>query len=437
MLKQSESRNFLPAGARKRLKCFFYTSSTNKFLQARHFLSRYGVILDSPRSMIPYNEDYTRGKEELLANAIEQVTPNERMMPFFVEDTSLRIDALSSIGHDFPGLEVKEWFQKTSFQQLDKQLQERGDIRVATIKSGIALHLPGMSRPIYLYGDTHGHIANSPPEFRSSPIYPWLSSDSFDGWFIPEGCKKRLAEMGIDESLNVHFRARALKQLAERLAEYSAVLNLPTSAYYVSNKKQPSSQLRLFDDVSDLIIACGKRASGKTIFGEYAYSAFGIPHYEASTVVSRYYREYSDKNETYSEFARRLHATHGDDIVIRTLFEELDIFSANPTIITGLRKLDELSYMKQNGISYRLIYIDTNNKTRYARYLDRARDENVMTYEEFLEEDNGNQEYYDFARKNAHMIIENEFDLQHYLSQINYVLSVTNNNQRPQGIRVL
>ena len=37
---------------------------------------------------------------------------------FFVEDTSVRIEALSTDSAEYPGLRVKEWFKQVSFQEL-------------------------------------------------------------------------------------------------------------------------------------------------------------------------------------------------------------------------------------------------------------------------------------------------------------------------------
>src|SRR4051812_20276585 len=111
----------------RQLEVFFYTSNIAKFLQARLVFERAGLALRHFKSQKePYTEDYALGKEALLRRAIEEVSrkvASEHV--FFVEDTSLRIANLSG-EEDFPGLAVKEWFAKTTFDELNRELIERG-----------------------------------------------------------------------------------------------------------------------------------------------------------------------------------------------------------------------------------------------------------------------------------------------------------------------
>src|SRR5438876_562490 len=124
----------------RQLEVHFYTSNLAKFLQARLLFERAGLLLRHFRAHTePYAENYELGKEELLRRAINEVAQRVAGKPlFFVEDTSLRIEALSNGKEDHPGLRVKEWFQQTSFEALDKELLSRGSDRRATVKSDIA-----------------------------------------------------------------------------------------------------------------------------------------------------------------------------------------------------------------------------------------------------------------------------------------------------------
>src|SRR5205809_806755 len=96
----------------RQLEVHFYTSNIAKFLQARLLFDRSGLVLRHFRAHTePYSENYQLGKEELLRRAVRDVAQRVAGNPlFFVEDTSLRIEALSSDGADYPGLAVKEWF---------------------------------------------------------------------------------------------------------------------------------------------------------------------------------------------------------------------------------------------------------------------------------------------------------------------------------------
>ncbi|MGY4414904.1 inosine/xanthosine triphosphate pyrophosphatase family protein [Bradyrhizobium sp. LB7.1] len=114
---------------------------------------------------------------------------------------------------------VKEWFSSASFEALDRELREKGNNRRVIVKSDIALYLPALSRKVFFHGETDGAIATSPPEFSPSAQYPWLTPDTFNGWFIPQGATKRLGEMEFEESLTFDFRAKSLSALVSRLEE--------------------------------------------------------------------------------------------------------------------------------------------------------------------------------------------------------------------------
>jgi inosine/xanthosine triphosphate pyrophosphatase family protein/dephospho-CoA kinase len=422
----------LPGAGPRRLRLYFYTSSVDKFLQARHVLSRFGYVLEHFQRTQPYGEDYSRGKDELLASAIEQVVATVgRNVLFFVEDTSLRVEALSSAG-DFPGLAVKEWFAVTTFEDLDRQVKQAGGDRRATIKSGIALYVPGRARPVYFYGETNGHIAPTQPSFTASKIHPWLSANTFDGWFVPNGSQKRLGEMGADESLRLHFRALALRELAERMAEYSAIINLPPSAYFVQRPAQTSPQLALFREPVRRFLVFGERAAGKTTFGEFASNNLASEHFEASTVIRLYHHELDPNEPDLSAFAARLHAAKGDDLVIRALVDQYGFSDAPLAIITGLRKFEELIYLARAGVEYQMVYIQAGPRTRYDRYVRRAREHNVMSYDDFLKDDAAHAALLRYVTEFADIVVQNEYDLDHYLAQVEYV--IRGGVARPQGI---
>ena len=152
------------------LNVFFYTSNTTKLLQARLLFMRHGYELRHFKgNREPYDEHYALGTQTLLSEAIRQVNKEFGVRSiFFVEDTSLRIDALSEAS-DFPGLAVKEWFPATSFEDLDQVLHERSNNRRATVFSDIALYVPMLGGPLFFHGETSGRVADSRPNFQSLP----------------------------------------------------------------------------------------------------------------------------------------------------------------------------------------------------------------------------------------------------------------------------
>jgi inosine/xanthosine triphosphate pyrophosphatase family protein len=193
-------------GFERILNVYFYTSNPDKLFQARLMFVRSGYLLRHfTAHREPYDEDYSLPTEEMLTRAIQQVNAEFGIKSlFFVEDTSLRLEALSE-SSDFPGLKVKEWFASCTFEEVDHLIQERGGDRRAIVKSDIALYVPTLSHVIVFHGETAGIVAPSPPAFSGSVQYPWLTPTTFNGWFIPDGATKRLGEMEFEESLGFDF----------------------------------------------------------------------------------------------------------------------------------------------------------------------------------------------------------------------------------------
>ena len=216
------------------LNVYFYTSNLDKLFQARLLFVRHGYLLRHFKGdREPYEEDYSLPTEQMLTRAIQQVNAEFGIKSiFFVEDTSLRLEALSDSA-EFPGQKVKEWFAISTFEEVDRLIQLKGGNRRAVVKSDIALYVPTLSHITFFHGETVGIVGPSPPAFAGSVQYPWLTPTTFNGWFIPDGATKRLGEMEFEESLEFDFRAKSLTKLIARLEEMNAALNLGSSFYTV------------------------------------------------------------------------------------------------------------------------------------------------------------------------------------------------------------
>src|SRR5215203_1384010 len=271
------------------LNVHFYTSSAEKLLQARLVFARCGYGLRHFRGdHEPYEENYTLGTRELLENALRQINVVFGLRSvFFVEDTSVRIEALSGT-EDFPGLRVKEWFARTSFGELDHALRARGHNRRATVKSDIALFVPTLSRPLFFHGEVSGVVAATPPAFAASVQYPWLTPDTFNGWFIPDGARKRLGEMEFEESLEHDFRVQSLQSLIQRIEELNAALNIGPTLYNVQGQapRPRAEQLSFLEkDHPDVLLIIGRKCAGKTTFSDRIAGADQGRTIEASSVL--------------------------------------------------------------------------------------------------------------------------------------------------------
>jgi dephospho-CoA kinase/inosine/xanthosine triphosphate pyrophosphatase family protein len=413
----------------RRIDLFFYTSSIEKYLQARAVLLRYGVQVRHFKGRTdPYSEDYSFGKEVLLAKAIEEILSSiGRTSLFFVEDTSLRIDALSESDVDYPGLAVKEWFRSTTFEQLDAELRRKNRGRAATVKSDIALHVPGLNRVVYFHGETSGGVVEELKEFSPSIQYPWLTPNTFNGWFVPDGANKVLGEMSFDESLMYDFRVKSLVKLVERLEEYTAALNLPAQSYFRIDRASHSRQLPLIPSV---FLVVGPTCAGKSTFGEYAAQEFGFRWVEASDIVrmlidERYGREYT---HDASMFAERLLQEEGADVVARKVVSLLPGVNGEPLVITGFRTIEELELIRREIPDIKVVVLEASERTRYERYIRRSRVNHSGTLPEFKEHDSSQYKYglLRVAEDFADIRVVNEGAIEDYRQQIYSVIFGSN-----------
>jgi inosine/xanthosine triphosphate pyrophosphatase family protein/dephospho-CoA kinase len=401
------------------LRVHFYTSSLDKLAQAKYVFERAGCKLEHYRGKTePYDEDYSDGTQSLLEKAVKQVRDKFFIRSiFFVEDTSLRIEALSG-ETDYPGVAVKEWFEATSFADLDRELKTVGNDRRATVKSDIALHLPGLAEPIFFHGETKGVVAPTPPTFKLNPAYQWLTPNNFNGWFIPDGELRRLGELEPERSLELDFRAKSLSLLLDRLYEYNTAVRLEGSGY-ISRKRSVGLQGELPLVGRRVIAAIGPRCAGKTTFGD-DFRAAGAMHLEASSIL----REVaSNRGEVVQSSADAIAflRKHGFDVVAREIGKLIELRGSNTTVITGLRTIEEIEALHEIIPRLEVISIEADVKTRFFRHTKRGRTQDANTIRDFMVSDEEQASFglLRVATEVADKIIVNEGDdLNEYLQKI-------------------
>jgi len=417
----------------RRIEVGFHTSSLDKFLQARMVLQEFGLRLRHfVSSQDPYQEDYSQTEENLLTNAINEVRHRLGVESlFFVEDTSLRIEALSSEKEDFPGPRVKEWFAETDFSELDQELRKRGRGRDATVRSDIALHVPRLQCPVFFHGETKGTVAETPPSFEQSDQCPWLSPNTFNGWFIPHGTSKRLGEMSFEESWNHDFRVRSLCALVARLEEYAAVLNLSPHSYSTKRPLSPSPGPLLFPTEVDLLVVVGLRCAGKTTLGQYLASRHDFRFIEASSIVRMLQREVDVQTTDAFHLASEVLRRKGPDIVARQIVGMWGNELQNRCVITGFRTIEEVEFIREKVPGCQVVLIEASERTRFERHLRRARLGSLKTMADFRR-DESQQTLFGLlgvARDLADISIENEGSIEEFYGQIEAVVG-----RRTEGI---
>lgn len=420
-------------GFERILNAYFYTSNPDKLLQARLMFVRHGYLLRHYKGhREPYDEDYSLPTEQMLARAIQQVNAEFGVKSiFFVEDTSLRLDALSD-SSDFPGLKVKEWFAGTTFEEVDRLLQAKGGNRRAVVKSDIALYVPTLSHVIFFHGETAGTVAPSRPEFSGSTQYPWLTPTTFNGWFIPDGAMKRLGEMEFEESLEFDFRAKSLTKLIARLEEMNAALNLGSSFYTVRRPEisHPPQQLAFREllpqeeSEPQVLLVIGHKCAGKTTLSDYLAGRDGVMVFEASSVLRQLAWE-AEENVDTADDAFNFLRERGLDFVAEAIAKYLGRGMANLNVITGLRTVEEIFLLVHRFPQARIVLVDSDARTRFERHLRRARDTEVRTFSDFQKQDEKQAAFgaLRVATEIATDTIHNDGTLEQYRAKIEALVS--------------
>ena len=405
----------------------FYTSNVGKFLQARTLFDLAGIRLHHFKAQAePYSERYDLGKDELLSRAVYEVADRiGRDHTFFVEDTSMRLEALSS-ETDVPGLRVKEWFQETSFETLDKTLRELGNDRRAVVKSDIALHVPGLGRPIFFRGETRGVVAEAPASVEEPTRYPWLAPDTFNGWFIPDGAAATLSDLDLELSFDFDFRAKAILHLLDRLEEYASQLNAPSASVRRRQNVQASGQHVLFDEHNTPpLIVIGGTCAGKTTFAERAIDKHGRRHVEASSIVRLESGLESQSGQDALQSAKNILERAGPDMVARQIVRLYGDALRSDFVLTGFRTIEELLHFCSAVPEARVILVEASERTRFERHLKRGRYKEASTAAAFQQLDEGQFSFglLRVARDLADLVLENEDALAEYHTRVDAILS--------------
>lgn len=379
----------------RQLQVTFFTSSRAKFSQASTIFKMSGARLSFRRhDEQPYEENYSGSKEQLLAAAVAEIRRREGSTAvFFIEDTSIRIDALSGDA-DFPGLRAKEWFADANHEDTVKAASESGS-RACSVESCIALSLPGLDRPIFFYGVTNGQLVERLPSRRANLSTPWLDPSSFSGWFVPNGAARTLGEMSLEGSFAHDFRAKSLLLLLDRLEELTIALNVGPGSYrrleYVDYSSDAEMQPSMFElpewlehRAGEVIIVVGPTCSGKTTFGVQVSNDRVCDFVDASSLVRRR-RQAADFGKRIGDFAAEILEREGFDMVAREI-QQIYGRTDSPLVVTGLRAIEEIQHLKHVWPKLILVSLHAPQRVRYQRFVERASREE-LSFAEFQQKD--------------------------------------------------
>ena len=418
-------------------RLIFLTSSQTKLAHARYLGEAFDIEIDGFRQKTynaNYNEPRIDSREELLdqsyKSAVEQCVKGKIPIEsrfFILEDTSVRIDALSTENSEVPGLDVKFWMQQTSFAELNEELEKAGGSRRVSVRSDIVLHIPEKYKRAWLLerdylvftGVQHGHITEQEEEFAGNLVYPWLDNQSFNKWFVPDGCPSVLGALSIEEANSVDFRAASFRELVAFLQTRGVVPEpLPS-------EDTPSQQLSLEFTRQPIVVFCGYTGAGKTTASQYLADRFGFVHVEASDFMylSYYIRHGFDGSGSIGDFAEAA-LVERPQIAAEGIAKHLRGKATQPIVVSGFRSQAEVDWLRDHfaasGRPFKTVFIHADQVLRYSRLSTRMREGDDVPFEKFQSRDDQQTRMglLDIEKNGCTQTLENEESLEAFYARV-------------------
>ena len=375
----------------------FVTSNQTKLAHARYLCRNYQVNILHYKKLfygIGYEEPRIDDRKQLLSESFKDavarwkrnVTERDNRL-FFIEDTSVKIDALCEGENEVPGVNVKYWMQETNFNQLDQELRNKGNNRKCSVTSHVMLFLTedlkkklGVTEDYKIFKSTaYGIITEKEYIFETQMLYPWLDNKTFNKWFVPDGFNQPVSMLNISQADAGDFRKGAFEQMLAFLEENGAIKNIINIG----------NQLHL--QFYDSFIICGRTCAGKSTIGKYLVDNYGYYHIEASEFMTHKLLETHgvksgiDKHLFASELLK-----NNPLFVVKKLIDFLHEHKIyDKFVITGFRTKDEVdAFLKiSNEDMLHLVYINSNFEERYRRWVLRRRDMDRYSEKRFREID--------------------------------------------------
>lgn len=412
----------------------FFTTNPTKLAHARYIAEGRQIRIKGFRQRT-YHADYVEprllSREAILdasyRSAKRQILKagySEASHPFILEDTSVRIDALSMAGEEMPGVEIKYWMEGRTFESLDAMLRAVGNVRGATVRSDVLLHVPGNYRAawgidtdfVVFTGKQRGSIVETERRFDTNFVYPWLDNKSFNKWFQPEGCDGPFGSLPIAVANQVDFRRKSFESLFKFL-QARGYLTVPAAQMWLPLERKPN------------LILCGYTCSGKTTASQHLVRTFGYLHVEASDFMhlSYYYRHGYRGSIPIGDFAENALSqkpTIAAEKVVEYLLDNL----AEPIVISGFRAPQEIAFLQEEmavyGKHFGLRFIVADEQTRFERLHARGRPGDNLTFEEFRARDMQQERMGLEQIRNlpSMQMLENSGSLQDYLNCVDRIV---------------
>ena len=379
------------------LELIFLTSNIVKLAHARYIVGHRPIAIVGFRERTyhaSYYEPRISSRSELLErsyrNALQQCHKagiSSQLHFFFLEDTSVRIEALSTTDEDFPGLDIKYWMEEMTFMELDNELRIRGNRRQVAVRSDVVLHIPDryrwelsdMREYLTFTGTQEGYIVDAELTYNSNMLFPWLDNRTFNKWFCPDGYDVPMGSLDIGSADKVDFRRKSIEQMIEVLSTGNLVWSAPV-------------QMTLPLALERNFILYGYTCAGKTTASQHLALKFGYLHVEASDFMywQYYLRHGFHENVAIGSFAEQA-LSEIPNIVADKVAEYVVEEERSPVVVSGFRSILEMKCLLKSldytGRRFEVIFISAPAHERFQRMEVRSREHDGLSFEQFLEKD--------------------------------------------------
>jgi adenylate kinase family enzyme/inosine/xanthosine triphosphate pyrophosphatase family protein len=371
----------------------FITSNPTKLAHARYLCKGFDVNILQYKKFFygkGYEEPRIYDRDKLLEKSINDAiirwkknVSNYGNRLFFIEDTSVRIDALSDDNNEVPGVDIKYWMQSYNFTQLDSELKSNGNNRKVSVSSHIVLFLTNeLKKKLNIEKDyvvfkstSHGTIVLKEYKFDTQILYPWLDNKTFNRWFVPDGFDVPISMLNISDADKGDFRKGVFEQMLAFLKEHGEIKH--------TQKDLIVHRLHF----NPLYVVCGPTCAGKSTIGKLLLEKYDYYHIEASDFMSlKYFETHGTKfSVDKNVFAAELLKVNPLVVVESTINYITSKKIFDNFIITGFRTPSEVFHFLKifSFHDVRLIYITANSSIRYNRWINRHRDSGEYTIEWF------------------------------------------------------
>lgn len=175
-----------------------------------------------------------------------------------------------------------------------------------------------------------------------------------------------------------------------------------------------------------IIGIAGEIASGKGVVTQYLVEKYQAKKYCMSDVLKDFLKRLhlDIVRENLSALSLCLRESFGQDILIQTLIQDIQKSESDFVIVDGIRRVAELEQLKKME-NFKLIYIETDLKTRYLRLKkrDEKQDDKMKTFEDFQKDNELETEKTILdLRNSADFLVDNSGDLAVTFSQIDGII---------------